>query len=78
MNLDEIVTVYSAGMCCYFIDKIESLPFISERFDAELAARIFFSDHSESQVTDKLNELANLQVRHEYARFILVRHIIII
>mmetsp|Transcript_165 Transcript_165/g.289 ORF Transcript_165/g.289 Transcript_165/m.289 type:complete len:830 (+) Transcript_165:163-2652(+) len=30
-------------------------------FDPEVAARIFFSDHSESEVSKKLNELANLQ-----------------
>lgn len=31
-------------------------------FSPELAAKIFFSEHSESEVTGKLHELANLQV----------------
>jgi hypothetical protein len=31
-------------------------------FSPELAAKIFFSEHSESEVTNKLHELANLQV----------------
>jgi hypothetical protein len=34
----------------------------STNFSPELAAKIFFSEHSESEVTNKLHELANLQV----------------
>jgi hypothetical protein len=31
-------------------------------FSAEMAAKIFFSDHTEAEVNHKLHELANLQV----------------
>lgn len=34
-------------------------------FDAELAARFFFSDHTENEVHKKLNELAALQTQIE-------------
>ena len=61
VSVEELVNIYSAGTlyayfaCLYFM-------FISDTFDAEEAARIFFSDHSETEVTIKLNELASLQV----------------
>jgi hypothetical protein len=32
-------------------------------FSAEMAAKIFFSDHIEAEVNHKLHELANLQVK---------------
>jgi ATP-dependent protease HslVU (ClpYQ) peptidase subunit len=34
-------------------------------FSAEMAAKIFFSDHTEAEVNHKLHELANLQVSYE-------------
>lgn len=34
----------------------------ASNFSPELAAKIFFSEHSEGEVTNKLHELANLQV----------------
>jgi hypothetical protein len=34
----------------------------SNTFSPEIAAKIFFTDHSESEVNKKLHELANLQV----------------
>ena len=41
----------------------------STNFSAEIAAKIFFSEHSESEVNNKLHELANLQVKEFFSFF---------